>query len=447
MIKYQSNLALTGIELGRGIKIRKKLAELQRQQWLTYQELIELQTSKVKRLVQFAGEQIPFYIHLFAEKNWTCNDFQTLTDLQKLPVITKSMVRHNPKEFMPEQADLARYKSRHTGGSTGEPFSYRVSNSAFGWFWAAIFCAWMGTGYKVGDQMLTLGGASLRNDKKNLIGQRIYDFLRNNLSVDVGQLAQADLDRIVTILQTKKNSLIYGYPSIIYLVAQHVINHNIQLSGVARIITTSEMLFAGQRKVIEQAFNAPVYDHYGCPEGGLVSNECEFHQGFHYAMELSYVEILDENYINLPIGQTGHIVTTNLLNQSMCMLRYDTGDIGQLSDTSCRCGRGLQIIESLQGRSRDLIHTPSGKVIHGVSMNTVMYHFPWIDRYQISQNTLDEIKLNISVSRDITPSDMALLKDQLAVYTGISVKIAINEPFILTPGKKSRVIISTVWDK
>lgn len=442
---FWNRLALTAIDLGRQTQIAKFLPELEKSQWLPTKTLAEMQITRLQQILAFASQHVPFYIRLFAENKWHPRDFCTLSDLERLPIITKEILRSTPLDFRPQGTDFQLiYKSRHTGGSTGEPLPYRVANDAFGMWWAATIRVWQGTGYAIGDRMITLGGASLNIRQGNAIAQRIYGLLRNNHAISVGQLDTVDLDKIAAQLNAVCPTLLYGYPSVIYLVARHLVQQTIEIQSIKRVVTTSEMLFPGQRKLIEQAFHAPVYDEYGCPEAGLVAGDCDYHQGLHYAMEICLVEILDDTNARLPQGHTGHLVATNLLNRAMCLIRYDTGDVGAVSDEKCECGRGLLQIKNLEGRSRDMIYTPDKKYIHGVEINHLIYDHLWIDRYQIIQETPHDLKLNLGVSRDIVPADVEKLRSQLVEFTNMTVTVAINEPFIETNGKKNRIIISKI---
>lgn len=437
-----NQLTLTAIDLARQTKTARFLPELENSQWLSTKTLAEMQIARLQQMLAFASQHVPFYIRLFAEKKWTPRDFCTLSDLERLPIITKEILKSKPRDFEPN-FQIA-YKSRHTGGSTGEPLAYRVANDAFGMRWAATLRVWQGAGYAVGDRMLTLGGASLNSSQGNAIAQRIYNLLRNNHAISAGQLDEADLNKIATQLNAVCPSLLYGYPSVLYLLARHILNHKISIHSIDRVITTSEMLFPGQRKLIEQAFHAPVYDEYGCPEAGLIAGECHNHQGLHYAMEICLVEVLDDTNAGMPIGHTGRLVATNLLNRAMCLIRYDTGDVGAISDEPCECGRGLLQIKNLEGRSRDLIYTPDKKFIHGVAINHFMYNYPWVDRYQIIQETAHDLNLNLAVSSVIAPTDVEQLRSQLAEYTNMTVTVKMNEPFLATSGKKNRLIISKI---
>ncbi len=442
---FWRSLALTAIDLGRGTRISRFLPELEDSQWSSAEALAQTQIARLRELLAFASQQVPFYARLFAENNWDLEDFCTFSDLEKLPVVTKDVLKRAPLDFRPRApGSQVAYKSRRTGGSTGEPFAYRVANDAFGMWWAATFRAWQGSGYSFGDRMVTLGGASLNGHQGNAIAQRIYNLLRNNHGISVGRLDAADLDAIVAQLNAVRPSLLYGYPSVLYLLARYIAQGSLGVQPLNWIVTTSEMLFPGQRKLIKEAFQAPVYDQYGCNEAALVAGECESHRGLHYAMEICLVEVLDNTGARVPTGHTGRLVATNLLNRAMCLIRYDTGDLGAVSAEPCECGRGLLRIQSLEGRSRDLIYTPGKKFIHGVAINHLIYDYPWVDRYQVVQETSQDLKMNLGVSSPVAPACVEQLRFQLAEYTGMTVAVVLNEPFVETSGKKNRLIISKI---
>ena len=55
------------------------------------------------------------------------------------------------------------------------------------------------------------------------------------------------------------------------------------------------MLFDKERRDIERIFNCNVFDVYGTNDAGILSYECDLHDGYHYNMESAYVEITDED--------------------------------------------------------------------------------------------------------------------------------------------------------
>ena len=153
-------------------------------------------------------------------------------------------------------------------------------------------------------------------------------------------------------------------------------------------------------------------------------------------------EILDEDDNPVPSGETGRIVATGLLNRGMVFIRYDTGDLGSLDPSPCSCGRGLIRIRRLEGRTRDLVRTPDGNLIHGVSFNEIVLGHPWVDRYQVVQLDEHNLTLNVAVTGEVADERMESLKEEVNDLCGLKVKLLVNRPFETTRGGKALVIIS-----
>lgn len=435
-----AGLALLLLDAGRGTKIAAHRGRFLRSQWQSRAELESVQLSRLEDLLQHIQVAVPFYLKLAHGGRALGPGCDPLAHLRTLPVIDKSMMRRAESDF--RTSGGGRRFERHTGGSTGTPFTYVTDVPAISRQWAAVFRAWEWSEYRLGDVMVTIGGTSVVTAGGAGVRTRIYNLLRNNHPMAVGSLDERDLDGMLSGIARLRPALLYGYPSVLYLLARRALAAGQRDLRPRSIVTTSEMLFPGQRRAIEAAFGAPVFDQYGCNEVNLVSAECEQHDGWHYAMESTLIEILDEEDRPLPAGRVGRIVGTSLDNEVMPFVRYDTGDIGTLDPTPCACGRGLVRIRALQGRSRDLVRAPDGRLIHGVAFNDLMLEFPAVDRYQAIQ--LDERNLRVVLAGDGDRMAAALdtLRRRLADLTGLEVALDVNGDFETTAGRKTRVIVS-----
>ncbi len=151
-----------------------------------------------------------------------------------------------------------------------------------------------------------------------------------------------------------KPAIIRGYPSSLFILSNHIEENDAIKALPKSIITTAEVLLPKYREKIESIFRCPVFDEYGCNDGGLISYECKEHHGFHYAAERAIVEIEVGEDSPWPRGY-GEVLLTDLFNFSMPFIRYSNSDIAKLSSSSCICGRGLPVIEKVHGRSGDII--------------------------------------------------------------------------------------------
>ena len=140
-------------------------------------------------------------------------------------------------------------------------------------------------------------------------------------------------------------------------------------------------------------------------------------------------------------------MTTHIANKSHPFVRYVTGDLGAVTTTPCACGRGLTRIVNLQGRDRDLVVTPDGRLIHGAFFNNFkpFYQAPWIERFQIHQPSLGVLRVRLMVNREPTSAESGHITDELKRGLGdMEIEIALVDHVELSAAGKFRVIISDV---
>jgi phenylacetate-CoA ligase len=74
------------------------LAQLKRHQWLKEKDLIKIQEKRLKALINHAYHDVPFYHDLFDSEGIKPKDINCVKDLQKIPILTKEIVRKNYPE-------------------------------------------------------------------------------------------------------------------------------------------------------------------------------------------------------------------------------------------------------------------------------------------------------------------------------------------------------------
>ena len=313
-------LRLWLIDLARRTRILPLRRPLADSQWHERRALQARQLEKLRRLLGFAAAHVPHYRKLMADLDIDPASIRSLSEVRRFPVLTKAEMRREPAAFSP-RADQPRVSfDRRTGGSTGDPFAYTVSAAALSGQWAALLRAWEWSGYCFGDQMVTLGGGSVAPRGGGSLAHRIYHYLRRDHTLYAAALDEVALQRLADQIVRRRPALVYGYPSVLYRLGRYLLDAAVAIPGLRSVITTSEMLFPGQRIAIERAFGAPVFDVYGCNEVNLVCGECEAHEGYHQAMETALMEIVDDDGAPLPPGRVGRVVATALDNRSTVFL-------------------------------------------------------------------------------------------------------------------------------
>ncbi|MEG0881467.1 MAG: capsular biosynthesis protein, partial [Janthinobacterium sp.] len=141
------------------------------------------------------------------------------------------------------------------------------------------------------------------------------------------------------------------------------------------------------RAQIAAAFSCPVANGYGGRDAGFIAHECP-DGGMHITAEDLIVEILDGQGQPLPPGVTGEIVVTHLATQDYPFIRYATGDMGALDTQPCACGRGLPLLQKIEGRSTDFLTAMDGTVMHGLALVYIVRELPQVRSFKIIQETL-----------------------------------------------------------
>ncbi|MDO8264622.1 MAG: hypothetical protein Q7T21_15560 [Gallionella sp.] len=86
-------------------------------------------------------------------------------------------------------------------------------------------------------------------------------------------------------------------------------------------------------------------------------------------------------------AMAGEIVVTHLFTIDFPFVRYRTGGIGVLGSTLCSCGRGLPLLQDIQGRSIDFVLAADGTVMHGLSLIYILRDLPGVKSFQVVQET------------------------------------------------------------
>lgn len=188
---------------------------------------------------------------------------------------------------------------------------------------------------------------------------------RWNRSLDVGLHrllrldARAPIGDLVEALNAFRPEGINTYASTVALLAER------QLAGELRIapevVTTGgEVLTAEMKKRIVAAFGRTPFNSYGASEAGYIAVECNHHAGLHVFEGQVQLEVVDDEYRPVPPGQPGsRLLLTNLYNRTQPLIRYELNDLVTVSPDPCPCGRPFALLETVEGRSDDVLELPS----------------------------------------------------------------------------------------
>tara|TARA_Y100001958_G_C21248715_1_gene581894 strand:- start:13524 stop:14873 length:1350 start_codon:yes stop_codon:yes gene_type:complete len=388
---------------------------LQSSQYWDKKLIEEYQLKKLKRLVKYAGENVPYYFDLFKAHNVNFKEIKSLNDIQKIPVLTKDIMREQGDNLLSIEQSKFKIKRGKTGGTTGAPVKVFKDeyNRSFTWGSYYRWFDWMGVNYY--DKIVTFWGARtvLSSSFKNKLITNLQQYLQNDIYFSSFELTESKLEEIVNVMLRNKPVLIKGYLSALIDLANFLVKKNLKLDSLKAISSTTETLLPHNRKYLEQVFGVPIFDQYGCGEVSAISYECSEHNGLHINQEHVICEILDSKGQSLT-NQSGRIVATDLDNFVMPLIRFDTGDLGIISDKKCVCGVNQPLMTSIEGRAIDTIILNNGAKVHGVFFTDILFELNILSiklqRFQIYQNIPGEIEFRIEKGSKLNEEEEKKLK-------------------------------------
>ena len=360
-------------------------AAMEASQWWDPARLEEWRVKRLRALLMSAGENVPYYRRLFAEIGFDPASVRAVDDLQKLPFLTKALIRENTEALKHESArDLSRF---NTGGSSGEPLIFFIGKERVSHDVAAKWRATRWWGVDIGDPEIVVWGSPIELGTQDKI-RMIRDKLFRTRLLPAFAMTDEKLDAFVEEIRAARPRMLFGYPSALAYIARYAEKKGQVMSdlGIKVAFVTSERLYDDQREVISRVFGCRVANGYGGRDAGFIAHECP--QGsMHLTAEDVIVEIVNESGEVQPAGVSGEIVVTHLATTDFPFIRYRTGDIGVLGSAPCSCGRGLPVLQDIQGRSTDFVVAADGTVMHGLSLIYILRDLPGIKSFKVIQES------------------------------------------------------------
>src|SRR5262249_31655440 len=335
---------------------------------------------RLRALLKHAQTFTPYYRDLFREHALEPDSINSLSELARIPFLTKAIVRGNVEALKSEAG--RRFQRFSTRGSSGQPLRFFIGPDRISHDVAAKWRALRWWGVDIGDPEIVVWGSPIEvgaQDRLRLVRDRI---LRSEF-IPAFDMSAARLDGFLERIRKRRPRMLFGYPSSLALIARHAERHGQDFSnaGIKVAFVTAERLYDHQRRQIERTFACRVANGYGGRDAGFVAHECPA-GGMHLSAEDIIVEIAGPNGEVLGAGEAGEIVVTHLATRDFPFVRYRTGDIGVLDDRPCQCGRGLPLLREVQGRSTDFVVASDGTPMHGLALIYVLRELTGIESFR-----------------------------------------------------------------
>jgi phenylacetate-CoA ligase len=426
-----------------GFKAKKYLKVLNEHEFCSLDELESIQNRKLRKLIVNVYENVPFYREIMNNVGMIPSDIKTTNDLIAFPILTKEDIKNNLYNLVNNRYDPKKLISLNTSGTTGTPMKFFFSaheisiRAAHIEWWKKI------AGVNQFDRYMYIAFDD------NVINNNVY----SGTFTHEGFFCMATINLNDEMMwkyfkNIKKYKPVYlrGYASGCYILADFFKRNKIRYPLKA-VMTSSDTLYPHQRKVIEASFECEVYDFYHQSEDNVIAFECNMHNGYHLVMESCYAEIIDENGNRVPEETTGMIVGTQLENYSMPLIRYETSDLGMITNEICVCGRKHKKIKKLFGRKDDFIYTPDGKKVSGLLLSRPFKKVEKeVREAQYIQKTKDTLIVHFVPTSKYCKDTENIFNQELRKFVGNKIALEFNKVDIIpkTMRGKHRLIISQI---
>ncbi|KFF17962.1 AMP-binding protein [Flavobacterium hydatis] len=401
------------------------------------EEIKIFQEQKLVELLSYISQNSPYYKDLFEKKNIDISTIKTLEDLQLLPVTSKEDLQNNNDDFLcvpvTKIIDFAT-----TSGTLGDPVTFGLTDADLDRLAYNEAISFDCAGIKEGDivQLMTT------IDRKFMAGLAYFLGLRK-LKVGVIRVGAGIPELQWDSILKYNPSYLITVPSFLLKLIEYAESHNIDYnnSSIKGAICIGESLrnqdFSMNilSKKITDKWNIKLFSTYASTEMSTAFTECEHGNGGHHHPELIIVEVLDEDNNRVKNGEAGELTFTTLGIEAMPLLRFKTGDIVQLHDTPCACGRNTLRVGPVIGRKKQMIKY-KGTTLYPPAMNDVLSDFDAIENHiiEIFTNDLgtDEILIKIA-AKNQSDELLQAIKDHFRAKLRVTPKIEFTSKEILNP--------------
>ena len=413
-------------------------------------EMRALQLDRLKKIVKYAYERVPFYKKKFDEIGLKPEDIKTLEDISKIPYTTKTDLRDNyPYGLLAVPMDEI-VRVHASSGTSGKPTVVAYTKNDLDMWSDCVARLIVAAGGKKSDVVQISFGYGLFTGALGL--HQGWE----KVGASVIPASSGNTERQVMLMKDLGATALVATPSYGLYISEVMEKMGIKKEDLKLRIGLfgSEASSPEMHKELQDKLGVFPTDNYGLSEiiGPGVSGECEYKCGMHINEDHFYPEIIDrETLMPVADGEWGELVITTLTKEGLPMLRYRTKDITRLITDKCKCGRTTTRMDKIQGCSDDML------IIRGVNVfpsqiEGVLMSIPEIGgNYEIVVERighLDKLTINVEVKEVALLDNYSKLEDlvkkvrqKLKVVLQIDAVVKLVEPQSLKrfEGKAKRV--------
>lgn len=410
-----------------------------------------LQLDRLRKAVQRACDNVPFYKKKFAEAKLKPEDIKTLKDITRIPFTSKADLREGYPfgMFAVPRSEIVEVHT--TSGTTGKPVVAGYTRGDID-LWSEVMA-----------RCLTMAGATEQDLIQNCYGYGMFTggmgihYGAHRIGATVVPISAGNTKRQIEIMQDFGTTIITCTPSYSLFLAEVAEEEGLSSKKMKLKAGCfgAEMWSEKIREQIESRLHITALNIYGLTEmiGPGVAHECTEKEGLHIFEDHFYPEVISPDTLEpLPEGEQGELVLTSLTREAMPMLRFRTRDVTALRREVCKCGRTLIRMERIKGRTDDMLKI-RGVIVFPYKIEKALLETKGIEpHYQIivtRPHHLDEIEVQVELSKKAFSDEVRHVEElkkniekNIERAIGLRARVTLVEPKTLprSEGKAKRVI-------
>lgn len=414
-------------------------------------EIEALQLARLKETVARVYEKVQPYRRKMDEAGVKPQDIRSLSDLQRLPFITKQDMRDNYPFglFAVPKDDLVRIHA--SSGTTGKPTVVGYTRRDLDVWTETV------------SRIAVMGGASKADVAQICFG---YGMFTGALGLHYGlekigaamvPSSTGNTEKQIMFMKDFETTLLVATPSYALRIAEIAQQMGLDPKKDLHVrigLLGSELLTEAMRTEMHKYWGDGmlVTSNYGMSElnGPGVSGECEYLCGMHVNEDYFIPEIIDPKTGEvLPAGEKGELVITCIYKEALPLIRYRTKDITRLIYEPCQCGRTTVRMENLDGRTDDMLKIRGVNVFPSQIEEVLLGITEIGPHYEIivtRANHTDKLEIRVELAEPVDEFQKlqeldAKIRHKLRIVLGLDAKIRLESPNTLQrfEGKAQRV--------
>ena len=411
------------------------------------EQMLAYQITKMKDLLEYAYENVPYYTRIFTENQFHPDDFHTMDDLETIPFLTKTIVREQGDKLLSKKANKKHLCKNSTSGSTGEPAVFFCDlRETLCLEEAFVMNAWERIGYNRKGKMAVFRGNKITVDSGNN-KYWVFSAPTHKTIYSIYDLSRENVEFYYNNLISEQTQWIHAFPSAIVNFCIMAKQMGLQpIESVKGIFLSSEIVYDHQADILQSMFvNAKLSYLYGHTEMACFAASCSESLYYHFQSEYGYTEFI-------PVGEDNYeIVATGFNNHAMPIIRYRTGDLIRKKDLcTCSCHSPYPVVKSIGGRSQNSIITKSGHRIVETAFIASVHSsiFDKIDKMQFEQYIDRSCVMRVKPQNQLTYAEQQEILNVVSerLNNDIDLKLEIVDDIPLSSNGKNKLIIQHIKD-